>query len=113
MKGPGQRIRYDVRRVWKCPQCGATAKTGPQQIALQCVMHDRPVWMKLLEPPLPELPPIEPLPPEQVAPQAARNKAGKRRRKKTPQAASTTNDAPQNTADRDIANAAAPETDPS
>lgn len=83
MKGPGQRIRYDVRRVWQCPQCGTVAKTGPQQIALECVMHDKPVWMKLLEPPLPELPPVEPLPPEQVTPQPPRGKGGKRKRNKS------------------------------
>ncbi len=82
MKGPGQRIRYDVRRVWQCPQCGAVAKTAPQQVALECVMHEKPVWMKLLEPP------------EQVMPQTQPRKASRRKGKKPSQAAAA-GDTPQ------------------
>ena len=54
MKGPYERLKYDLRRVWECPQCGHKERTGGEVTTRCCAcQHDkRPaerVWMRLLE----------------------------------------------------------------
>jgi hypothetical protein len=51
MKGPGIRIDLDVRRLWKCPQCGREMKaTGVVTSRLCPASGCQGVWMKLVEP---------------------------------------------------------------
>ena len=49
MKGPGLRIRHDVRRRWRCPETGRVLKTPGSVTHLYSpfVRHAR--WMKLEE----------------------------------------------------------------
>jgi hypothetical protein len=54
MKGPGNRVRHDVRRVWQCPACGRREKTGGQVVCLRCNCGTAgtatdPPWMQLIE----------------------------------------------------------------
>ncbi len=49
MKGPGQRIDLDVRRIWKCPQCGKTRKLGGEITSVRCNCRREDVWMQLVE----------------------------------------------------------------
>lgn len=53
MKGPGLRIRLDVRRVWKCPQCGKQIRLPGQQVSYPCPCTSPPTWMHLLPDPKP------------------------------------------------------------
>jgi hypothetical protein len=54
MKGPGNRNRHDVRRLWQCPACGRREKTGGQVVCLRCTcvaagqLPGGP-WMRLVE----------------------------------------------------------------
>jgi hypothetical protein len=51
MKGPGNRIDLDVRRLWKCPQCSRETKaTGVVASRLCPASGCEGVWMKLVEP---------------------------------------------------------------
>jgi hypothetical protein len=54
MKGPGNRIRHDVRRIWECPACGRREKTSGQVVCLRCNCvatgePPSPPWMRLVE----------------------------------------------------------------
>ena len=49
IKGPGFRLRHDVRRVWKCPQCRRRRKTDGHVIAQRCNCTKQRVWMQLIE----------------------------------------------------------------
>ena len=49
MKGPGIRIDLDVRRTWRCPKCGRTAKYLGDVVALRCNCGSEPVWMQLTD----------------------------------------------------------------
>ncbi|MCH7989827.1 MAG: hypothetical protein IID46_11855, partial [Planctomycetes bacterium] len=49
IKGPGSRIDLDVRRLWKCPQCGSRAKTDGTTVSRQCFCLKNGVWMTLVE----------------------------------------------------------------
>jgi len=49
MKGPGFRIRHDVRRVWQCPETGKTLKTGGDVTQLRSPFSRKPVFMQMLE----------------------------------------------------------------
>ena len=48
MRGAGQRLDNDVRRVWKCAACGAERKVGAQVTTVRCQCAGRPA-MKLVE----------------------------------------------------------------
>jgi hypothetical protein len=54
MKGPGNRIKFVIRRVWECPQCARRLLT-PGSVAQQpcnCRPPDPeggPVWMRLIK----------------------------------------------------------------
>jgi hypothetical protein len=54
MKGPGERLKYDLFRVWECPVCHHRERTlGDRTSCLcRCQRKQKPterVWMKLLE----------------------------------------------------------------
>jgi hypothetical protein len=95
MKGPFERQKYDLRRLWECPVCHKRERTPGSVTSRLCMCQMKqadgtPVVMKLLEDgpqrvvppvviehePLPPLPPLviepppaaEPLPPVMEAP---------------------------------------------
>lgn len=37
MKGPFERIKYDLRRVWECPVCHHKERKGGQTTAVVCL----------------------------------------------------------------------------
>ena len=43
------KISFDVRRVWKCPECGFQAKLPGNRVAGRCPHCSDAVWMKLVE----------------------------------------------------------------
>jgi len=49
MKGPGYKQSGDVRRTWKCPECGAERKQIGDITTLKCVAHNCDVYMKLIQ----------------------------------------------------------------
>lgn len=70
MKGPGGRLRFDLRRVWECPVCHRKDWTSGDVVNRLCTCSaktdpPRQVWMKLVEtkpaPPVAEAPagPVE------------------------------------------------------
>jgi hypothetical protein len=52
MKGPRSRHKFNVQRVWECPQCKKRIFAPPQVVthACECQGKDRPTWMCLIEP---------------------------------------------------------------
>ncbi len=48
MRGPTIRLKYDVRRHWKCPECGAERRVSATETAIRCVCSSG-VQMKLVE----------------------------------------------------------------
>lgn len=36
MKGPFERLKYDLRRVWECPQCGQKQRTDGTATTMFC-----------------------------------------------------------------------------
>src|SRR5262245_27832142 len=75
MKGPGGRMRFDLRRVWECPVCHRRDWTPGEIVFRACTCSakgdsSRPVWMKLIEQePAAAVP--DPSPDLQSAPNAA------------------------------------------
>ncbi len=65
MKGPGLRVRLDVRRLWVCPQCGRRVRAVGSVTSRVCTnpSHQEAIWMQLVEerpqPPT-HAPPTEP-----------------------------------------------------
>ena len=71
MKGPGGRLRFDIRRVWECPACHRRELTAGDLVYRLCTCSaksdpPRQNWMKLIEqkpvrpePPPPPIAPIE------------------------------------------------------
>ena len=54
MKGPYQRLKYDLRRVWECPVCHHRERTGGNRTTFlcRCQRKTKPAecaWMKLIE----------------------------------------------------------------
>ncbi len=54
MKGPYERLKYDLRRVWECPICHHKERTGGEVTRHLCrcqfdVERVKQVWMKLVE----------------------------------------------------------------
>jgi hypothetical protein len=54
MKGPGGRMRFDLRRVWECPVCHRREWTGGDIVYRMCTCSakaepPRQIWMKLIE----------------------------------------------------------------
>ena len=72
MKGPGGRLRFDIRRSWECAVCHRRELTSGDVVSRLCVCSaksdpPRKVWMKLIEtkparpaPPPPTSAPAEP-----------------------------------------------------
>ncbi|HWL07824.1 MAG TPA: hypothetical protein VNQ76_05450 [Planctomicrobium sp.] len=56
MRGPSVRLKYDVRRRWKCPQCGAERLVPATETTVRCTCSgsssqtNTAVQMKLIEP---------------------------------------------------------------
>ncbi len=48
MRGAGLRLNNDVRRLWRCPACGAERKVGAFVTTVSCQCAERPA-MKLIE----------------------------------------------------------------
>ena len=53
MKGPRARHKFNVLRIWECPQCKKRAFVPPQVVnrTCECQGKDRPTWMCLIEAP--------------------------------------------------------------
>ncbi len=61
MKGPGLRLHLDVRRLWRCPECGYERRTSGTHTSLRCEECTSAAQMKLVEAQRPERPPPRPL----------------------------------------------------
>jgi hypothetical protein len=53
MKGPGERLKYDFRRVWECPVCRHRERTGGDVTFRLCdcqrkIEPPHRAWMKLV-----------------------------------------------------------------
>lgn len=64
MKGPGNRLKFSVVRVWECPVCHRRDRTGGDVVSRVChclAKRDPPqqTWMKLIEEPRPRAQPAE------------------------------------------------------
>jgi len=55
IKGPIFRIKLDVRRVWRCPQCGTVRKTHGSVVVQECDRCEGTVRMQLVESARPEM----------------------------------------------------------
>ena len=54
VKGPYERLKYDLRRVWECPKCHHKERTGGETINRLCPCQEKAPagqqeWMKLVE----------------------------------------------------------------
>ncbi|SFI04861.1 hypothetical protein [Planctomicrobium piriforme] len=49
MRGPTVRIKYDVRRLWRCPACGKERKVPATETSVRCNCSSAPPLMKLIE----------------------------------------------------------------
>jgi hypothetical protein len=54
MKGPSERLKYDLRRLWECPVCNRRERTAGSVTYRFCVcqmkqVEGKPVPMKLVE----------------------------------------------------------------
>jgi hypothetical protein len=54
MKGPYERLKYDLRRLWECPMCKRRERTAGTVTFLRCPCQTKqadgqPVVMKLIE----------------------------------------------------------------
>jgi hypothetical protein len=53
MKGPGERLKYDFRRVWECPVCRHRERTGGDVTYRLCACQRKlepmqRAWMRLV-----------------------------------------------------------------
>jgi hypothetical protein len=58
MKGPGNRLKLQIRRLWECPRCRRRLVTAGSVVyqACTCAPADagsHSVWMQLIEDPTP------------------------------------------------------------
>ncbi len=54
MKGPYERLKYDLKRVWDCPVCHHQERTAGHVVSRLCrCQTEKPanerVWMKLIK----------------------------------------------------------------
>ena len=49
MRGPLVRIKYDIRRHWKCPKCGYERRAHATKTAIRCHCEKDGPFMKLVE----------------------------------------------------------------
>jgi hypothetical protein len=47
VKGPGLRNDLEIRRTFRCPQCGRTALKLGDVVSLSCACTDPPTWMQI------------------------------------------------------------------
>jgi hypothetical protein len=79
MRGPGLRLKYDVRRLWRCPVCGYERRAPAMEVVVRCHCNHEEPWMKLVEPKRQVRPPARPhdpyievaSPPDEPEPQPA------------------------------------------
>ena len=50
MRGPGLRLKIDVRRVWRCPQCGKQRRVAATEVVVRCTCNPSQPQMQLIEP---------------------------------------------------------------
>jgi len=50
MRGPGMRLGLDVRRSWRCPQCGAERKQPADVTSVRCSACSAAPFMQIVEP---------------------------------------------------------------
>jgi len=50
MRGPGLRLNIDVRRMWKCPQCGKQRRVAATAVTVHCACNPSQPLMQLCEP---------------------------------------------------------------
>ena len=55
MKGPGNRVDLDVRRLWRCPRCGREQKAGGQVVSVTCHCAGAERVFMVLQPPAPKI----------------------------------------------------------
>ncbi|MFM8580712.1 MAG: hypothetical protein ACKOFW_04310, partial [Planctomycetaceae bacterium] len=55
MKGPGNRVDLDVRRLWRCPRCGREQKAGGQVVSVTCHCAGAERVFMVLQPPAPKV----------------------------------------------------------
>jgi hypothetical protein len=58
MKGPGNRLKFVIRREWECPRCRRRLVTAGSVVAQECNCRPAeetgpPLWMQLVQDPLP------------------------------------------------------------
>lgn len=63
MRGPMIRIQNDVRRMWRCPECGYERRAHADQTSIRCHCEKEGAFMKLVEAPRKPRPEPEILPP--------------------------------------------------
>lgn len=49
MKGPGLKVRNDVRRLWRCPTSGKELRVAGDVTAVRSPFVTEPTWMELVE----------------------------------------------------------------
>ena len=54
MKGPYERLKYDLRRVFECPRCGRRVRMAGSVTFVTChcagnAATESPAWMRLVE----------------------------------------------------------------
>ena len=52
MKGPKGRSQLDVRRIWRCPECGTEIKMDGDTAQKICKCQKEGHWMKLVSEPV-------------------------------------------------------------
>src|SRR5262249_58592800 len=48
VKGPSGRLKFDVRRHWRCPRCGRQEASSGKVVVRRCPKCQEPTWMVLL-----------------------------------------------------------------
>ena len=49
MKGPALRLKFDVRRAWKCSLCGRIQRSPLERTTYRCQCTSAGTWMQLLD----------------------------------------------------------------
>ncbi|WP_437201348.1 hypothetical protein [Planctomicrobium sp. SH664] len=49
MRGPGIRLKLDIRRLWRCPVCHYERKAPANEVAVRCHCTKEGTSMKLVE----------------------------------------------------------------
>ncbi len=73
MKGPYERLKYDLRRVWECPICKHRERTNGDVSSMLCKCQEREpadgrAFMKLVEDGIRPVSKVTPTPPASTEP---------------------------------------------